>query len=138
MAKKANAADNKFIDLTRDMLYASLGVQKVAYEFGVDKYEAFTKARKKDIRNYIKRGEELEAQIREMYEEFKGADNLVAKGVAGVEEQVEKVVKLASGLSDKVVKASGLKKSASRKAAPGKAAPRKQPAAKRSTARKAA
>jgi hypothetical protein len=120
------------------MLYASLGAQKVAYEFGVDKYEAFTKARKKDVRNYIKRGEELESQIREMYEEFKGADNLVAKSVAGVEEQVEKVVKLASGLGDKVAKASGVKGAKVKKAAPKKAAARKRPAAKRSTARKAA
>ena len=46
MAKQAKATDNKLIDLTRDVFYASLGVQKAAYEFGVDKYESFSKARK--------------------------------------------------------------------------------------------
>lgn len=133
MATKAKASDSKLIDLTRDVIYASLGVQKAAYEFGVDKFESFSKARKKDMRNYIKRGEEMEAQIREMYEEFKGADNLVAKGVVGVEEQVEKAVKLAGDLSDKVASVTGIGKPAAKKPATRKRAP-----AKRKTTRKAA
>ena len=85
------------------MFYASLGVQKVAYEFGVDKYSEFSKQRKKDMKNYIKRGEELESQLKDLYIEFKAADTRVAKGVVTVEQQVDKVAKLVTDLSDKVV-----------------------------------
>ena len=95
MAKKSTSSESKIIELTRDMFYASLGVQKVAYEFGVDKYSEFSKQRKKDMKNYIKRGEELESQLKDLYVEFKAADTRVAKGVVTVEQQVDKVAKLA-------------------------------------------
>ncbi|MBT8139619.1 MAG: hypothetical protein KJP25_07610 [Gammaproteobacteria bacterium] len=132
---KAKSKDNKFIDLARDVIYASLGAQKAAYDMGSDKYEAFAKARKKDVRNYIKRGEEMEVQIKERYEEFKGADNLLAKGVVGVEDQLEKVSDLAAdmgekvtSIADKIVSATGIKKRQA-KAPARKRAPAKRKAA---------
>jgi len=103
MAKQTKLSQNKIIDISRDVVYASLGVQKTAYDFSVDQYTKFTKQRKKDIKAYIKRGEQLESQLRELYAELKQADNLVGKSVANVEQQVEKVVKLVVDLGDKVV-----------------------------------
>ncbi|MDA7687929.1 hypothetical protein N9121_03075 [Pseudomonadales bacterium] len=132
MAKKSTSSESKIIELTRDMFYASLGVQKVAYEFGVDKYSEFSKQRKKDMKNYIKRGEELESQLKDLYVEFKAADTRVAKGVVTVEQQVDKVAKLVTDLSDKVVGVAGKKapvrkKTVARKGrAPAKRAPAKK------------
>ena len=139
MAKKSTSSESKIIELTRDMFYASLGIQKVAYEFGVEQYSEFSKQRKKDMKNYIKRGEELEAQLKDLYVEFKAADTRVAKGVVTVEQQVDKVAKLVTDLSDRVVGAAGKKAPARKKTVARKGrAPVKRAPAKKEEVSKAA
>jgi predicted nucleic acid-binding Zn-ribbon protein len=101
-AKKSAAPSLK----AKDALYAVLGIQKAAYDLGVEKYNELNAKRKEtldfDFGSYVKRGEEVESLLQGKFEEFKGQDNFVAKQVVKAEEQAKKVADKANELNGKV------------------------------------
>jgi len=103
-AKKAAPSIN-----AKDAVYAVLGMQKAAYDLGVEKYNELNAKRKEkldiDFGSYVKRGEEVESMIQGKFEDFKGQDNFVAKQVVKAEEQAKKVADKASELNEKVTAA---------------------------------
>jgi len=109
-AKKSTAAKKAAPSLNaKDAVYAVLGMQKAAYDLGVEKYNELNANRKAkldiDFGSYVKRGEEVESMIQGKFEDFKGQDNFVAKQVVKAEEQAKKVADKASELNEKVTSA---------------------------------
>ena len=109
-AKKSTAAKKAAPSLNaKDAVYAVLGMQKAAYDLGVEKYNELNAKRKEkldiDFGSYVKRGEEVESMIQGKFEDFKGQDNFVAKQVVKAEEQAKKVADKASELNEKVTSA---------------------------------
>lgn len=101
-AKKAKADAASFNP--KGAVYAVLGIQKAAYDFGVEKYNALNDLRKEklDMSGFIKRGEEVESMIQGKYEEFKGSDSFVAKRVVDAEQRYKSVAEKVSVLNEKV------------------------------------
>ena len=85
-------------------IYAVLGIQKAAFDLGVEKYNSLNDMAKEklDMTGFIKRGEEVESMIQGKFEEFKGGDNLVAKQVVKAEEQYKTVVEKVTAVNEKV------------------------------------
>ena len=159
LVKSPKVLVSSTLDFQKNVIYATLGVQKVAYEYGVDKFSSLSERAKSDVEGYIKRGEEVEETLVDKFDEFKNSENTVAKSIVSAESQLKELAgsteeqykKVTAQVTELTAKVTDTVKSrlniadakpvkrAAKKAAPkakAKKAPAKKAAAKKAAAKK--
>ncbi len=71
----------------KNALYVVLG----AYDIGAEKISDFRERTQSEMKTCMKRGEKVESELSDKFDEFKNSENAVAKSVANVEKQIKEL-----------------------------------------------